>query len=508
MAENSRRTTRVAWGGTLVFGLDSLDVAIGLVLFFLIVSMICSAIREALEGVLKLRARNLERGVRELLDDPSGETLARSIYEHGQVYSLFAGDYDAAALSWKKSELFTRPLGAIRLWWAGRKLPSYIPSRQFASALIDIIGRGSTRWPYPVPSEKIAVADLRARVSALPGSRVQRAVLAALDHAQDDLEQATQNLERWFDGSMDRVSGWYKRSTQAWLFVIGLAAAVLLNLDALTVGHRLSEDKVLRQAFLAQAEAYTAPRPANETPAGTPPPAVPAARATPPPRAGGPVRAGEVVPSVSQPSVGPPVRTVPELRRDLAKMGAPTGWVAVSRTETVEEKGKAKRVEVVHRYPAPQYEALCDGPAAKCDKVPTTGWWLSAILGWLITAVAVTFGAPFWFDILNKFMVIRATVKPREKSREEGSEDRAPSRGAGGAGKTDGSGGPGGGAPGGGAGQVKAQAGGAGKPGGQQVQAAAAAVPVSPPPAPDPDEEAFVPEEWQAVRAQGSEVEL
>ena len=49
---------------------------------------------------------------------------------------------------------------------------------------------------------------------------------------------------------------------------------------------------------------------------------------------------------------------------------------------------------------------------------------LNSLFGWLLTAVAVTFGAPFWFDILNKIMVIRSTVKPREKSPEEFSEDR------------------------------------------------------------------------------------
>ena len=46
--------------------------------------------------------------------------------------------------------------------------------------------------------------------------------------------------------------------------------------------------------------------------------------------------------------------------------------------------------------------------------------------GWLITALAVMLGAPFWFDVLNKFMVIRSTVKPREKSQEEGSEHSEP----------------------------------------------------------------------------------
>ena len=47
-------------------------------------------------------------------------------------------------------------------------------------------------------------------------------------------------------------------------------------------------------------------------------------------------------------------------------------------------------------------------------------------LGWLITALAVMLGAPFWFDALNKLMVIRSTVKPSEKSQPEASKDAQP----------------------------------------------------------------------------------
>jgi hypothetical protein len=56
---------------------------------------------------------------------------------------------------------------------------------------------------------------------------------------------------------------------------------------------------------------------------------------------------------------------------------------------------------------------------------------LQPLLGWLLTAFAITLGAPFWFDILNKFIVIRSTVKPHEKSPEEGSEDRKGASGGG-----------------------------------------------------------------------------
>ena len=43
--------------------------------------------------------------------------------------------------------------------------------------------------------------------------------------------------------------------------------------------------------------------------------------------------------------------------------------------------------------------------------------------GWLITAFAISLGAPFWFDTLNRIMVIRSTVKPHEKSKEQESKD-------------------------------------------------------------------------------------
>ena len=46
------------------------------------------------------------------------------------------------------------------------------------------------------------------------------------------------------------------------------------------------------------------------------------------------------------------------------------------------------------------------------------------MLGIIFTALAVSQGAPFWFDLLNKFIVIRSTIKPHEKSPEQPSKDK------------------------------------------------------------------------------------
>jgi hypothetical protein len=50
---------------------------------------------------------------------------------------------------------------------------------------------------------------------------------------------------------------------------------------------------------------------------------------------------------------------------------------------------------------------------------------LQSLLGWLLTSFAVMLGAPFWFDLLNRFMVVRSTVKPQEKSGVEQAKEPA-----------------------------------------------------------------------------------
>jgi len=52
--------------------------------------------------------------------------------------------------------------------------------------------------------------------------------------------------------------------------------------------------------------------------------------------------------------------------------------------------------------------------------------WLAIFGGWLLTAIAVSLGAPFWFDTLNKFMIVRSTVKPGEKSQPAEPKDKQP----------------------------------------------------------------------------------
>jgi hypothetical protein len=349
-----------------MFGSVILDVAIGMILLYLLMSMLCSTIREGLEGLLKTRSVHLERGIRELLHDPTGTTLASDIYNHPLVQSLYKGEYDPSQIRTRKKKDGTVEHHAVP---SRGHLPSYIPAGNFALALLDVVARGpSSADPGSADGNApvMNLAGIRARVGEIQNAPVQRALLAAIDTANGDLTRAQKNVEAWFDSSMDRVSGWYKRRTQLVLFVIGLVIAVLLNVDSFGIAQFLYRDKPTRDALVAQAAAVSA-----------------------------------------NPDFPTQPRSVEQIRASIDSLRLPIGWARDS-------AGALYRVT----------------PGGRHDVRRDEGWgkWLGDLLGasggWLMTAFAVSFGAPFWFDLLNKVMVVRSTVKPHEKSPEESSEDR------------------------------------------------------------------------------------
>src|SRR5262249_45088719 len=109
-----------------MFGSNILDIAIGLVFIFLLVSLVCSAANEVIEGWLKHRATDLERGIRELFGlDPKSKAplMMVALYNNPMINGLFKGKYGEEA---------TGALQAVKDFLRkGPNLPSYIPARSF-----------------------------------------------------------------------------------------------------------------------------------------------------------------------------------------------------------------------------------------------------------------------------------------------------------------------------------------------------------------------------------------
>src|SRR5258708_5753238 len=76
--------------------LQMLDVAIGITFIFLLLSLICTALNEIIEGLLKKRSSDLEKGIRELLQDhqTDGTGKVAELYKHSLIGGPYKGPYE------------------------------------------------------------------------------------------------------------------------------------------------------------------------------------------------------------------------------------------------------------------------------------------------------------------------------------------------------------------------------------------------------------------------------
>ena len=102
-----------------MFGSSILEVAIGVTFVYLLISLICTALNEAVASLLQKRGRNLFEGIKNLLDDPTFTGLAQQVYNHG----LIEGISQNAADPYKPT-----------------RAPSYMGPGNFSLALLDILG--------------------------------------------------------------------------------------------------------------------------------------------------------------------------------------------------------------------------------------------------------------------------------------------------------------------------------------------------------------------------------
>jgi len=274
-----------------MFGSTILDLAIGLIFTFLIISLVTSSVTEAFASMLSWRANTLLQGVKDLLNDQNFTGLALSIYNHALVNPRSSGDAEG------ESKLSAKP--------------SYIDPKQFADALIDVaqLGAGAS------------VAEMQAKINAaVTDPQLNQVLNGIVARSGANLDRVRGEIADWFDNAMDRISGVYKRKTQLWSLAIALILVVLLNVDTVKVAQALWDQPMLVRNL---------------------PPA-----------------------SASE--------TAQQALQQLQNLGLPFGWDR----------------EAVHYF--------LNGPN-----------FLFVIFGWLVTAVATLFGAPFWFDTLQRFVQLR-----------------------------------------------------------------------------------------------------
>ncbi|HWL86960.1 MAG TPA: hypothetical protein VNO21_14220 [Polyangiaceae bacterium] len=236
-----------------------LDLATGLVLIYFFFSVLCSAVVEVLARIFSMRQRLLAQGVYLLLghDVPQGyfsKLTGKTTEAAGDTNTATPG---GAAVDELPTRVLNHPL--IRgLGQLAHELPSHIPPRTFALALLDELA------PADAQGNR-SMETLRESVAKIEPPALRRVLLAALAQAADNWDRVVALLQARFDNAMERVSDWYRRRSQWMLFLLGFVVAAAANVDSIHVAKSLWRDSTLRAALVA--EVATAP-PSPKAPDG------------------------------------------------------------------------------------------------------------------------------------------------------------------------------------------------------------------------------------------------
>jgi uncharacterized protein involved in cysteine biosynthesis len=262
----------------------------------------------------------------------------------------------------------------------------------------------------------------------LPQS-VRESILALAHRAQSrveiietDINQLREEIELWFDRSMERASGVYKRNAKGAAIVIGFLIAIAANGDTFYMVSRLSTDRDLRNVIAQNAQMV------NEICSPTTPTsaAAPTGKLTPAPALTATQTSQEYLDCVRNQTESvlkkvslPFGWSTDHLKNqwNFPYQNNPTNWPIWSVINvllpislfTLLISSIVQIVRIILEYPYTKlgYFWLAWLSFFTVILVIFTG--VKVIFGWLLSALAISMGASFWFDLLSKVINVRNT---------------------------------------------------------------------------------------------------
>lgn len=321
----------------------ALEIVLGLVFIYALYSMFATAITELFSTWISLRAWNLKRGIKRMLDDNDKVIFSEDFFNQPEI----------------------RFLGRKRLWSDKERFPSYIKPSTFSKALLNTLkdhykAEGSVEELSGVMKSDI-IAELNS-LKDLISKRIENmekdkdvSVKKLAEELKPDkyglkqtkkfiynlLEEAGNEsrfktlAENWFNETMERAIGWYKKWTQLITLCAGLLLAYGFNVDTIAIASKLSHEGKARTEMLRVASEFV----------------------------------GQTEADTSQ------TKKIDEkVGRLLSEIDTTGSVLAINRVN------------------------YCDAGPKEIG---------SNILGCFITAIALSLGSPFWFDLLSKLVKLR-----------------------------------------------------------------------------------------------------
>lgn len=402
-----------------------LNLLICMLFVFLVFSIAVSGLLEWWAQFRGLRGKWLLLGLRRLIGD---EDIAKALLQHPLISGLYRkiAEQDNPPSAGEKSQ---------------DKPPSYVDPANFSMALAAVVQSQAAGADNKVPPALTYDGLLEAaRKLAAQDSTLAKAVLPILGRANGSLAAALKGLEDWFNAGMTRVGGWYKAAAQRRLFAVGLFAAVLFNVDTIAIFRALAAAPEATAAFATrvtdalnsgkvagvdvgiiaqgkltpqQTEAivkwalppdsariplgygciaaiYPADTGAASTKTGNTAPATPAA----------------TTPATTTPATTTPAAT-PDTTTPAAAPDKATPAATPATTAPGTSKAGTRDDSLLHTAQA------CIAEFRQQNAQWSLSDWLVKLLGWALTALAGTLGAPYWFGLLSQVVGLRGSgAKP------------------------------------------------------------------------------------------------
>jgi hypothetical protein len=363
-----------------MFNSVALEVVIGLLFIYLLYSLLATVLSEMIASVLGLRARNLKEAINRMLTDDKPRSRVRRFFSSLRIMKsprnpVIDGFYDHPEIKY---------LGGTGMF----RKPSFIRAESFSKALVgELSGDGR------VTGEKIgAVLNVSANGPGNGLSGEQKGaidpesagyILGLWEESGREVARFRLLLEDWFNRTMQQASEWYRRKIQLVLVVLGFGMAWFFCADTFVIVKKLSVDRNAREQMVGLADAYLRNQPAQ---------------------------ADSTLLSVKR-----------KLDADLAGANSllgSGGWLPDRIAVTLDP------VSHIRTY-SPQVDPNCLSSTQRKISggmlAPTFGDKVGYLFrlayyhffGFLITAIAISLGAPFWFDLLNKFMKLRTAARDK-----------------------------------------------------------------------------------------------
>ncbi len=251
--------------------METLEIVIGLIFIFLLLSLFATTVQELLSSLIALRGKILLKAVTQLLEVDTAEGVGRAA--NSELAKAFKEKVKGSKVYQKYSGKF---MGL-------KQLPSYLTADQVTALISELMekeaaeqeqqpmARGMAAEPVAPPMlTNMRQKDLQRNLSVIlqGGQKMDTTVRSRgifeqpqqseeeLASAETLVDKAKAAFKKQYDEIMDRATGWYKKAVQAWLLAVGLLIAISFDADTFKIWNNLTHNPESRNELLALATTF------------------------------------------------------------------------------------------------------------------------------------------------------------------------------------------------------------------------------------------------------------